>query len=619
MKHNKVFYLALPLVLLGCEAIAPGRLVGPATGSAPQPAAITMAGRPLAGGQVPPTTDSTLVAPEAGHAAISRDPAVIENLVPNYGGLVLSIKWPEPPRRKTQAIPSTANSLWIKVYKSGIGKDSGKPAPDGVVIASRVVGREDSDPVPGASPTPGCCTDPNAPKKSTIYLSLPAGTVGVWVGSFAELPGDVKETSTFLSSAQDSVTIQANKLGSPKSLVLGPNPDVAPAITAAPAYVVPGTSFEVKGTNFAPDDLKVSLVASQCCFSPISLGIENASTDSVKVTLPAGAASGKFQVQVETNGFAARSGDVAVLDSMRGIAITVTNTKQYWNGNASVLVAARSSKLTLTSLAGIVCCADEKYELPRSIVTIKSPSGATSSLDASGSFMLEFTGQYEIVAKLGSLSSTQKVGSYLVDFTPQFGTCDGCQGPSYLILQPGDFLTDSGFGFGEPEKLVAWVQNPKFVDSNGDALPNFFLNSDDFSYSSNTTAVLVKNSTRELIPASAGGATITFTYKGSSQSQTKEVTVLGASAVELTGPGSTCPNCNAFFQAKLLFTAPGSNLTKSLGQNSDFAWSLVEGASLASIDAGGTLTSGNVPGTVVIEARLKKNPDFVATRSVTIN
>ena len=107
---NKLFYLALPLVLLGCQTLTPGRLAGN-SGSAAQSGTVTLSGEAARATEVPPTADVTLTTtPEAKGAIISAQPVAQAEQAANHGGLVLNISWPQPAaQRKTQLIPTTAN------------------------------------------------------------------------------------------------------------------------------------------------------------------------------------------------------------------------------------------------------------------------------------------------------------------------------------------------------------------------------------------------------------------------------------------------------------------------------------------------------------------------------
>jgi hypothetical protein len=612
--RKNVFYLALPLILLGCQQAMPGRLGGSATSSS-----VTLA--ETARTEVPPTVESTLTAPEAKGAVIAPQAEAIADRPPQFGGLVLNIKWPDrlPSTRNTQAIPKSANSLWIKVYSGtsiGTGASQGQAAPSGSVIASRVVGRNTTDNLPGPTPTPNCCGPQDTSKK--IYLSLPPGGVSVWVGTFAEEPEQVSTGSVYLTSGITTATITANQLGSPKSLDLVANQAIAPAIVSSPEYVVPGAEFTLQGSNFFPDDMKVSLVNGQCCPTSLDLTLVSASTTSVTAKVPTDATSRKYQVQVETNGFTAKSGDVAVLNSQGGIGMTFTNTKQYWTGTANENAAVRTSRVALSSLVGYVCCNNESYELPRDIVTIKTPSGGTTVLDASGSFLVDSFGKYDVTAKIGALSSTFKLAGYDASFNIQAGTCDGCnvgQNQNYLLLGLGTILGQTI----DQTKLTASVPFfARLVGQDGEpAFSNQYLNNDDFTFTG-SSGVSVSKSTREITPTAAGTASVTATFKGSAQTAKFDLNVLQPTSAEFVqSQPSMFRNSFANFSAQVKFTAPGTSFNKKVGQNNEFTWT-VSDSNLATV-TDGSVQSKNATGSFEIKAETKiGNPKLSATMSVKV-
>ncbi len=630
---NKLICLALPLILLGCQTFSPGRSSVSPLSMGNDNSTVSLAARPQAAVEIPPTADTTITAPEAKGAIISAQPIAQAEQPAQFGGLTLSVRWPQQPEavRRTQVIPTSANSLWVKVY-SGVagGTATGSAAPEGSILASRVVGRGISDQVPGASPTP-CCQQ-QGDERSTVYMSLPPGSVTVWVGTFAEGPTEVSTSSVFLSSAQKAFTILANKLTTGASLNLAGNPEVAPAITGvSPAYVAPGQTFTITGKNFGMDAeaVKVNLYQAGGCQNCgpqlYALTVNSASSSSISVSVPATTGSQQFQLQIEAAGFKVVGGSVGVLDK-NNLQLTFDNTaKTWWNNSNNEYITAKGAKVTVTGLTGWVCCTNgnDRIDLPLSYVTVKAPGGATMSLDASGSFPADSLGKYDVISNVGEAKNTQKVSAYNVKAAVRVGDWDQNTDPNnkkYMVMNLADYVAPpcQGCGYSEPIRLRYWIQDGVFVDGAGEQVsnaPGFTVA--DFIYSA-SSEVNLDTSERVINPVAAGVATVTATLKMSpSQVSTATASVFAASGVEWTSGNTTLVQGNgSYWHAQVAFTAPGTPAKLYMGGDSDFNYTS-SANSVAQVQEYGYVT-GQTVGSADITATLKKNGTFVATRSVTV-
>ncbi len=633
MNRTKLTYLVLPLVLLGCQAINTSRLAqGPAADRLDSLALSWPVAKPA---DVPPTVETTLTAPEAKGAVIATQPEAIAQPPAQFGGLVLNVAWPERAVRKTQAIPTTANALWVKVYKTKLYGESKSaiPAPaDGTVLASRVIGRDSNDPVPGATPTP-CCPDPNAPKKSTLYVSLPAGDVTVWVGTFAENPTAVSTDSVYLSSATVETTIQANKLGSPKSLALGPNTAVAPNVTqVVPAYVGPGGSLMIKGSNFDDEELKANLYVAPpsgqtCCSTKSPLAITSHGTDSLTVTVPKDANSQTYVVQIEGKGFVINSSvEVGVLDKNNPFAITVeNNAKQFYPATGMEYALPKGGKLTVTGLTGRVgCCSNDGPALPLSLISVVPPDGATASLDSNGSYVLGNTGQYKLVAASGDAKYTQKVNAFNVKFSVDTSDWDGGSTRDQLAFPATTLVSPPcpTCNYDFPVKLYYFIRDGYFVDAQDNQLNNIGgYQASDFTFASDT--LTLNAGAHTITGGSATTGTLTATLKASSAvTATASVRIYSPTTVKVSSDYAYTPSGGQSFNysAKLVFAHPGDNSKYDLGKDEDFEWTSSDTA-VATIDSNtgaGQMASSPTPGSsTTITATLRNDTSKKAIVTIT--
>ncbi|MBM3270738.1 MAG: hypothetical protein FJZ01_24160 [Candidatus Sericytochromatia bacterium] len=635
MNRTKLTYLVLPLVLLGCQVMNPGQLSrGPA---ADRLASVTLKEQPARPADVPPTVDTTLTAPEAQGAVIATQPEALAQQPPQFGGLVLNVAWPERAiARKTQAIPSTANALWVKVYKGNTygGAKSAQPAPDsGTVLASRVVGRDANDQIPGATPTPCCGGDTSQPKRASLYISLPPGDVTVWVGTFAEVPENVATNSAFLSSAQTTATIQANRMGAPKPMTLGPNPQIAPNVTAAvPAYVGPGGSFVIKGGNFDDEDLKALLyiappAGQSCCATKTPLTVTAHGTDSLTVTVPKDASSQTYLVQVEAKGFAITSSvEVGILNKDNPFALSLEgNAKEYYPTGGKEYALPPGGKLTVTGLSGRVgCCSQDGPAMPLSMVSVVPPGGATASLDASGSYVLPGIGQYKIVAASGEAKLTQKINAFRVKVSLDTSEWDGGQSrdsfafPVATLVSPPCPTCNYDF----PTKLYYFIRDGFFVDAQDNQLPIGGYQAGDFTYASDTLTLNTSN--RTITGGSGTGGVVTAMLKASGAvTATASARIYQPTSVKLTADWTFTPYPgNGFNYSARLVYAYGTDTTKpELGKDSDFEWTSSNTA-VATINAEsgeGQITQGATAGaSTTVTATLRNDPTRKATVVITI-
>ncbi|MBM3275742.1 MAG: hypothetical protein FJZ00_11355, partial [Candidatus Sericytochromatia bacterium] len=212
---------------------------------------------------------------------------------------------------------------------------------------------------------------------------------------------------------------------------------------------------------------------------------------------------------------------------------------------------------------------------------------------------------------------TFKLGGYDASFNLQAGTCDGCnvvQNQNYLLLGLGTILGQTT----DQTKLTASIFQARLIGQDGEpAFSNQYLNNDDFAFTS-SSGISLSKSTREITPTAAGTASVTATYKGSTQSANFDLNVLQPTSAEFVqSQASMFRNSFANYSAQVKFTAPGTSFNKKVGQNNEFTWT-VSDSNLASVSDGG-VQSKIATGSFEIRAETKiGNPKLAATMSVTV-
>lgn len=642
---NKLFYLALPLILLGCQQFAPGRtpsVTGPVGTDA---ASMAFTGAPDrargTGAEVPPTADVTLTTtPEAKGAVISTQPVAEEARPTGFGGLVLSVKWPQAPAgRKAQLIPATANSLWVKVYSGNIGAATGSAAPDLEPVASRVVGRGMSDQIPGATPTP--CCGPQGEEKSTVFLSLPPGSVTVWVGTFAEGAGEVATGSVFLSSAQKAFPITANKLTTGASLNLAGNPAIAPAVTSvSPPYMGWNGTVKIQGRNFGTDAEAVKALLYQppacqgCGATTVLMPIQSVSDTEIVAGVPINV-YGSYKIQVETGGFKTLGGTLGILDKNAGLKYTLSAVKEYYVPNEPQKWAtAKGARVTVKQLVGYVQCCTDPVALPLDGVVVTAPGGATASLDASGSFTVPDLGAYGLAAAYGDAKGKETVNAFNVvaSFNTNRDWANSSSTHKYLGLDL-DLVTPDCESCGPTQQFTdiiahtlyyGFKSGPYLADGANKKVVDLAIG--DFTVTGHEDLVVDPGTQLVSPTVDAQPGTRTLTASLDMNPALKfdtAITVLPPGGIALKyqhgDPGGYYVTGSYQMAAKVRYQDDAASKTFAVGRPGDFNWSIAamtDGAS-GSVDENGVFKP-LAAGTVEIHAELKKRPTLKQTLQVTV-
>ncbi|MBI6546496.1 MAG: Ig-like domain-containing protein [Cyanobacteria bacterium NC_groundwater_1444_Ag_S-0.65um_54_12] len=609
----------LPIIILGCQASGPNRLASPQ---------LPGAGNPVNR----PATAEPLVAPQAKAAVIATEPAAIAQRPAGYGGMVLTVKWPKPASRKTQLIPTTANSLWIKAYAGSLGTRSSVAAPDQTPIASRIVDKGTQDTIPSATPTPYQCCNTPAAGSSTVFLSLPAGTVTVWVGTFAEAANEVASASVFLSSGQLQATILANKIAEAKTLSLGANPAIAPAISSVtPSYVGPGGKFTIAGSNFGDETPKVTLYQEPTCpgcWAPSTeVTVNSASSTSIAVTVPKTANTGTFQIKIEANGFTITGSEVGILDSIeepkaKNLASSA-NLKQIWVDNQTINMTVVGAQVKIDTPRGRVSWSQDPVDLPLSWVVVKVPGGATRSLDASASFTADAQGTYTVEVKSGEKKGSLRIDANNVYASARTTHWEWEADETSVMATRSELVSFDWVGqtLTYPESLYYNVKG-WFVDASNQKIVGSELAREDFSWSGSGLAFDPFNP--KIMSKSVGDVVLTATLKANpTLSYTKTVTVIGPTKVIVSPPDWI--DMNNFWVgwtvdmfAKVRWADPSKPAIspEDRGKDSDFTWESLN-PSIATVNSNGVVT-GVAGGTAVIKATLNNDVALVGTASVTV-
>ncbi|MBU6429082.1 MAG: hypothetical protein KGR26_08745, partial [Cyanobacteria bacterium REEB65] len=601
---------------------------------------------------VTPTADRTLTGTGASAAQITTDPSLLSHLPANYGGLEMRIHWPTP-TRSIQSIPTSANSIWIQVFQGGLsGPTSGGPAPTGILLASRVVAKGKTDPVPGSSsnlsnaigmaPPPGCCGATPPPGQTNLYLLLPPGNVTVWAGSYAETSSQVSTASVYLTSGQGQATVPASQIAStPLTLNLGGNPATAPTITSvSPTAAGMGSKVTLTGTNFGsdPTQVVVNLVqpASSGCPggcqppAPISLTTLSASGSTIVAQLPDSsvvqAPFGATSLQVSVNGINSNSKAFNILNNL-SMSFDQNTVKQDWSTTPSGYATAVGAEVVVSSISGNA--SNPNLSGPLTLtgipVTVTTPGGATESLDAQNGFAATVPGTYTVTANSGDLSTSLNVTAYNVQATLTVNN------PILAISS----LTNNAF---YPNN-TGFTINGTFVNASGQPYPsrtNDLLSSSDFNLvvATGSTGILAittgQFNNQNITAEGAGiGTIIASLAMAPASTASTTVKVLAPTAIQGLAPinmstKGTPNNSFASVSPSVLFNCPGSTATTNAGLNSTNATFASDNTTIFTVDQFGNLSpKGDGTATLSVSVNGVTMPDgsslnLTATTSVTV-
>lgn len=330
--------LALGLSLAGCQTVTPLAVLGPSSSATSNPGVTSQVAAPVTQ-QIPEITP-------IGMSEIPKVELASTVTQAESGQLKFAIRWPERAERTTQVIPTSANTLRVRIYR----------ASDSVDVVNELFARPAAPQQYYDYTQNKYVTPPNVVSKSYSLAKDTAYKVEVKV--YAEAAASVTAGSTAIAytATPADVTLSASQT---QNLALTLSALYTPVIATSSYAVGSGASLTIAGSGFGTDSNLVKLTyktSNTDSGTDYSANITSVTNNAITFTVPSNSFYSSGNLYVSRDGVDA-SGSIA-LYPISNLNVPNTGFKQAnlnqapWNINMAIAGATYSVVPTANGYIG---------------------------------------------------------------------------------------------------------------------------------------------------------------------------------------------------------------------------------------------------------------------------
>lgn len=400
--------LALGLSLAGCQTVTPLAVLGPSLPTNNNaPGAATQAAAPVA----QPIPEITPIGMSE-MPKVELASTVAQNVAD--GQLKFAIRWPERAARSVQIIPTSANSLRVRIYR----------ASDNVELANELFDRPAAPQQYWDHTLNRWVTPPNVISKSYSLTKDVAYKVEVMVYAEAKASVTAGSTAIAFTATPADVTLSANQT---QSLSLTLSALYTPVVTPASYAIGSGASLTINGSGFGTDSSLIKLLyktSNSDSGTNFSSNIATVSNNVISFTLP-NSFSGSGNLYVSRDGVDATSS--ISLTAIQNLSLSNAGFKQAslnvspWT-NFNIGVAGATYSIVPTATAWVGGSYTQLDNATYSVQVFDKTSGSTdiTSTAVNGSVVTLPSGKkkYQIKVASGNVNNTLDVQGAIVGNWP---------------------------------------------------------------------------------------------------------------------------------------------------------------------------------------------------------